>query len=70
MLPIPHELAIAGVYLPPLLVAAILGVALTVASGRLLDHYRLARHFFYPPLVKLALTVIYTLVIGTLFIGS
>ena len=70
MLPIPHELAIAGVYLPPLLVAAIIGVLLAALSGRLLNRYRLSRHFFYPPLVMLAMMTIYTVLIGTFIIGS
>jgi hypothetical protein len=65
---IPSEFAIGGVYLPPLLVAAILGTALAVATASLLNRVRLSRHFFYPPLVFLALTVIYTVVIGTFLI--
>jgi hypothetical protein len=69
MLPVPHEIAIQGVYLPPLLVAAGLGVIFSLATGRLLDHYRLSHLFFYPPLVLLALTVIYTVLIGALIIG-
>lgn len=70
MLPVPHEFAIGGVYLPPLLVAAFFGVLLGLATRRLLERRRLARYFFYPPLVNLALMVIYTLIIGTFFIGS
>ncbi len=68
MNPIPHEFAISGVYLPPLLVAALLGVIAAVATTRLLNHYRLAKYFFYPPLVQLSLAVIYTVFIGTVFI--
>ncbi len=70
MLPIPHEFSIAGIYLPPLLVAATLGIMLALASARLLNHYRLSQHFFYPPLVLLAMMVIYTVFIGTFIIGS
>jgi len=69
MLPIPHELAIGGVFMPPLLVAAILGTIATVLTVRLLNRYRLSRYFFYPPLVFLALTLIYTTIIGTFIIG-
>ena len=69
MTPVPHEFAIGGVYLPPLLVAATLGVITTLVTASLLNRYRLSRYFFYPPLVFLALTVIYTLLIGTFFIG-
>jgi len=70
MLPIPHEFAIGGVYLPPLLIAAILGVLGAIVSARLLNRYRLSRHFFYPPLVMLAMMTVYTVLIGTFIIGS
>ena len=70
MLPLPHEFAIGGVYLPPLLIAALLGVLLALGSGGLLNHYRLSQHFFYPPLVMLAMMIIYTVLIGTFIIGS
>ena len=64
----PHEFAIGGVYMPPLLIAAILGTIAAVVTARLLNRYRLSRYFFYPPLVFLALMVIYTVLIGTLII--
>jgi hypothetical protein len=70
MLPMPHEFAIGGVYLPPLLIASIVGVALATLSGRLLNRYHWSEHFFYPPLVMLAMMVIYTVLIGTFIIGS
>ena len=70
MLPIPHEFAIGGVYLPPLLIAAILGVLGSILSARLLNRYRLSRYFFYPPLVMLAMMAVYTVLIGTFIIGS
>ena len=62
---VPSELAIGGVYVPPLLVSAMLGLALAGLAARLLNRYRLSRLFFYPPLVFAALTVIFTVVIGT-----
>ena len=65
---IPHEFAIGGVYMPPLLIAAILGLITAVVTARLLNRYRLSKYFFYPPLVFLALTVIYTVFFGTFFI--
>ena len=64
----PHEFAIGGVFMPPLLIAAILGTIAAVVTARLLNRYRLSRYFFYPPLVFLALMVIYTVLIGTLII--
>jgi hypothetical protein len=65
---IPHEFAIGGVYMPPLLVVSIFGVVAAVVTTRLLDYYRLSKYFFYPPLVFLALTVIYTVLFGTFMI--
>ena len=65
---IPSEFAIGGVYFPPLLIAGILGVVASVLTALLLNRYRLSRFFFYPPLVFLALAVIYTGLIGTFII--
>ena len=65
---IPSEFAIGGVFFPPLLIASILGVALAALSALFLNRYRLSQYFFYPPLVFLALAVIYTGFIGTFFI--
>ena len=65
---IPSEIGIVGIYLPPALVAGILGVAVTLLTAFLLNRYRLSRFFSFPPLVFLALAVIYTCLIGTFFI--
>ena len=65
---IPKEFAIGGVYFPPLLIAGILGLAAAVVTAMLLNRFRLSRYFFYPPLVFLALAVIYTGLIGTFLI--
>ena len=67
---IPSEFAIAEVYFPPLLIASLLGVVMAWLSGLVLNRYRLSRFLFYPPLVLLALTVIYTVIIGTFVIPS
>jgi len=64
----PHEFAIGGVYLPPLLIASILGVLATLVTVRLLNRYRLSKHFYYPPLVFVALMVIYSVLFGTFVI--
>jgi len=69
MLPTPHEFAIGGVYLPPLLVAAFFGAIAAVVTAQLLNRYRLSRYLFYPPLVLLSLMIIYTVLIGALIIG-
>ncbi|MBW2477272.1 MAG: DUF1656 domain-containing protein [Deltaproteobacteria bacterium] len=65
MIPTPHELNIGGIYLPPLLVAALLGVILTVFTVLVLNRYRISRYFYKPELVFIALLVIYTILIGT-----
>ncbi len=62
---IPSEFALGGVYLPPLLVAGCLGVLLAYWTAALLNRYRLSRYFFYPPLVFVALSIIYSVLIGT-----
>jgi hypothetical protein len=67
---IPSEFTIGGVYMPPLLVAGLLGFAAAVLTARVLDRFRLSRYFFYPPLVFAALAVIYTVVIGTFVVPS
>ena len=70
MTPIPHEFAIGGVYVPPMLVAALFGIIAALLTSRLLNRKRLTKYFFYPPLVSLALMVIYTVFIGTFIIGA
>jgi len=67
---IPSEVALGGVYFPPLLLASALGVALAALTAFLLNRYRLSRFFWYPPLVFLALSVIYTGIIGTFLIPA
>lgn len=68
MPPVPHEIAIAGVFFPPLLLAAAIAVGVTWLTAILLNRFRLSRFFFYPPLIFLALFVLYTGVIGTILI--
>ncbi|UHD15654.1 DUF1656 domain-containing protein [Thiocapsa bogorovii] len=67
---IPSEFAIGDVYLPPMLIATLLGMVLAWLTAHLLNRFRLSRFFFYPPLVLLALVVIYTVLIGTFVIPS
>ena len=69
--PFPHEFAIGGVLMPPLLVATVFGILAAIVTALLLNRwrFRLARRFFYPPLVILSLVVIYTGFIGVLFFG-
>ena len=67
---IPHEFTVAEVYFPPLLIAALLGLVAATLTARLLNSFRLSRFFFYPPLVLLALAILYTVLIGTFLIPS
>ena len=65
---LPHEFTIGGVYFPPLLIASILGTLAAVVTSALFNRYRFSRFFYYPPLIFVALAIIYTGLIGTLFI--
>jgi len=67
---IPHEFTIGGVYFPPLLIAGLLGVVAAWLTAQLLNRYRLSRFFAYPPVVLLAMAVIYTIVFGTFLIPA
>ena len=65
---IPSEVDLGGVYFPPLLLASLFGAVAAAATAYGLNRYRLSRFFYYPPVVFLALAVIYTGLIGTFFI--
>jgi len=65
---VPHEFVIGGIYMPPLLVAGLLGLTASSVTTLLLNRYRLSRVFAYPPLASLSLAVIYTILIGIFFI--
>ena len=65
---IPHEIALGEILMPPLLVAGALGVVGAIITAYQLNRYRLSRHLANPPLVFVALTVIYTVIIGTFFV--
>jgi len=67
---IPSEISLGGIYFPPMLLAGLLGSAAAWISTLLLNRYRLSRFFAYPPLVLLALAVLYTLAIGTYLIAA
>ena len=62
---VPSEIAIGGVYMPPLLVATVIGALLAIVTAKVLNRTRLSRYFFFPPLVFVAMVVIYTVAIGT-----
>jgi hypothetical protein len=67
---IPHEFVMGDVYLPPLLIAALVGTIAAYVTIQLLYRYRLTHYFIYPPLVSLSLMIIYTVFIGTFVIGA
>jgi hypothetical protein len=56
----PHELYVGEVFFPPMLFDAVLGLAAAWLTTRLLNRFRLSRYFYHPPLVLIALAVIYT----------
>lgn len=65
---VPHEIHIGEVYMPPMLLAGILGAIAASITARLLNKYRLSKYFFYPPLVTVALIVIYSVIIGWMIV--
>ena len=69
-MPLPHEFAMGGIYMPPLLVASAFGTMAAILTAGFLNRRRLSRFFFYPPLVSMSLAVIYTILFGTFVIGT
>jgi len=65
---VPSEVALWGVYFPPLVLSSLLWICAAVATALALNRYRLSRYFYYPPIVFLSLAVIYTGLIGTFVI--
>jgi hypothetical protein len=65
---VPREFFIGDVYLSPALVAAIIGTSLAVLTTRVLNHFRLSRFFYVPPIIFLSMAVIYTLLVGTFLV--
>ena len=56
----PHELYVGEVFFPPMLFDAVLGLVAATITARLSNRFRVSRYFYYPSLVLIALTVIYT----------
>ena len=63
-----HELQIGEIYFPPMLAAGLLGIIASSITAKLLNKYHLSKYFFYPPIVFVALMVIYTILFGWLII--
>jgi len=61
---VPVEFNMGGIYMPPMFIAAILGVVTAMGVAKLLNSYRLSKYFFYPPLVFVALVIIFMVIYG------
>ena len=61
---VPVEFNMGGIYMPPLFVASLLGVITAMGVAKLLNSYRLSKYFFYPPLVFVALVIIFMVIYG------
>ena len=70
MIPNPAEFEILGTYFPPILLATILGIIAMVLTTQWLARRRLLRYFVFPNLSMLALTILYTIIIGTFVIPA
>ena len=57
---IPHEIHLGEVFFPPMLLDAALGLVAASLTARVLNRFRVSRYFYHPPLVLIALAVIYT----------
>jgi hypothetical protein len=57
---IPREIYLGEVFFPPMLLDAALGLVAASLTARLLNRFRVSRYFYHPPLVLIALAVIYT----------
>jgi hypothetical protein len=68
--PIPVELNLNGVYLPPWLAAALMGLALALALSQLANLTGLSRFVWHPPLFFAALLVACTVLLGTTLLPS
>jgi hypothetical protein len=62
--PIPSEMHVAGVYVPPALVIALLGLVAAWAVSKILNRTRLARFVWKPPLAFLAIWALLSAIIG------
>jgi small basic protein len=69
MSPYPHEISLRGIFIEPYFAACVLGVLLAWVAASLMNRLRLTRFFVYPPLIFVAMAVIFTGLIGTLVMG-
>ncbi len=67
---VPREFDLWGVYWPPLVIAVFLAIIAMGVTCYLLNRYRLSRYFAYPVVVSIAITCIYSVLIGTFLLPS
>ncbi len=60
ILPIPHEVSFDWVYLPPVLVVIAFGVLAAWGLAAWLNHTKLSRYFWQPPIAFLAFVLIFS----------
>ena len=61
---IPSEMSVDGVYLPPALLVALLGLIAATVVAKMLNRTRLSRFFWHPPLAFLAMWLLLSALIG------
>ena len=67
---IPAELNLNGVYVPPWLLAALLGLLLAMVLARLANWTSLSRFVWHPPLFFAALVVACTVLVGSTLVPA
>jgi hypothetical protein len=67
---VPVELSLNGVYYPPWLLAALLGLVLAIGLAELANRTGLSRFVWHPPLFFTALVVACTVLVGTAVVPS
>lgn len=66
----PVELSLNGVYYPPWLLAALLGLMLAIVVAALANRTGLSRFVWHPPLFFAALVIACTVLAGTTLVPS
>ncbi|WP_211830050.1 DUF1656 domain-containing protein [Kistimonas asteriae] len=62
---VPHEIAFLGIFCPPLLTATVIGMFLAWAVNFVLTRLQLSHYLASPQLVYLALTILFTNLVGS-----
>ena len=65
---VPAEIAIGGIYFPPVMFAILLGILFASLLAQLLNRLNLTRFIWHPPLFFVALAVICTRLTGLFII--